>query len=262
MRRRERVGYAPQGVLAVGATALILLLSACTSNGDAAPAASSTPTESPSTVSFEKGETVSGVGPTTYPGVDFALAEGARSIAIEFECSGGATFYVEVGDSMALGQAQVEGSCEGATTLAWPITDRTGHTLGVTLPDDVAWTATPTFSAEEFPYDAAIEADCEAFASVSSELSNADMGYTYYEAIDADEWAARIAGAEPRLRALVEDAESELREQFGALESVVSDPGRQVGHAITAAGYEIMAEISRTCNVNQTPLITMGEFGG
>lgn len=263
MGRRERAHRATRGMLAVGGAILAVALSACTSPGGPVPAASDTPSQSPAAAPFaEKGEPVSGVGPTGFPGIDFPLAAGAKSVTIVVECTGGTTYSVELGDSMGLGQAPLEGVCDGETTLAWPIVERTGPTLVVNAQDGVEWTATPTFSTEEFAYDAAITADCEAFASIYSELFNADAGYTYYQAIDADEWAVRVAGAEPRLRALVADAESDLGERFARLESTVSDPGREVGYAITRAGNDIVMEIARACNVNHTPLITTSEFGG
>jgi hypothetical protein len=250
-------------MLAVDGAILAVALSACTSPGGPAPAASDTPSESPAAAPFvEKGEPLSGVGPTGFPGIDFPLAAGAKSVTISFECTGGTIYSVELGDSVGLGQAPLEGVCDGETTLAWPIVDRTGPALVVNMQDGVEWTATPTFSKEDFAYDAAITADCEAFAAVYSALNNADLGYTHYQAIDPGEWAERVAEAEVGLRALVAEAQSSLGRQFAEFESVVSDPGREVGLAIPPKGYDVINRIHPTCNINHTPVIVLGEFGG
>ncbi len=219
-----------------------------------------TPTAAATSLSTSAG--VSGTGPTGFPGVDFPLEEGARSVSVEFDCASG-RYAVELSDSMMLGQAPYSGECAASpVTLAWPITDRTTETLSVTVADGVGWRATPTFSDEEFASDAAVAADCEQFSPIYSAFMNADQGYTLYAKLDADEWAARVDEASAELGSLAGSSQSELREIFEQLAPLVSARVDQVGEIL---GPELRAPISAInddCNANQTPLVLYGEFGG
>lgn len=208
------------------------------------------------------GDPVSGRGPTEpFPGVAFPIFEGSRSVVVELECVGGGPFSVELGDSMMLGQAPLSGMCDGTSRLAWPITERTGSTLYVRVGDGVDWTATPTFSAEEFVYDAAITVDCEGFSEVYSALWNADSGLAL-QAIDEAEWSERVDQATADLRALATSAQSELGAAFAELHVVVTDPGRTVGMILNDATVPSIDTITVACNANHTPVITTAEFGG
>lgn len=205
---------------------------------------------------------VSGVGPTGFPGVDFPIPADARSLVLTFECAGGGDFTVELGDSMMLGQSPLSGICVGETELAWPIGDKTAPTLGVTVAEGIEWMATPTFSSEEFSFDAALKAECEQFSDVYSALMNADTGYTQYGAFDAAEWTSRVDRASTQLGALATASSSPLGGAYAQLRAVVDDPERSVGAALTAEAQSPIGEISEACGANQTPLILKAEFGG
>ncbi|WP_396641334.1 hypothetical protein [Microbacterium sp.] len=208
-------------------------------------------------------DAISGVGPTGFPGVDLPIPAEARSVAVTFECDGGEPFSLELGDSMMLGQAPLSGTCDGESELTWPITAKTGPTLGVFVADGVAWVATTEFSTDEFVVDAALTSDCTRFSDVYSALLNADTGYTQYNAFDETEWALRVDAASAELEDLANTAESSLREEFARMSRAVSDPTRAVGSAVTtAAAQELTGPIGEACAVNQTPVIIQSEFGG
>lgn len=243
----------------VGAlVAASVVLAGCAGQAMGAPASTATPTVSatPSPAG------ISGTGPTGFPGVDFPLEAGARSVSVEFACSSGA-YSVELSDSMMLGQAPVSGECAaGTATLTWPITERTTETLSVTVAEGVDWTAVPTFSDESFATDATIAADCEQFGPIYSAFMNADQGYTFYGELDADHWAARVDEASAELGSLAGSAQSELRESFERLVPLVSARADQVGQVMHPDLDGPLSAINAACNANQTPLIVQGEFGG
>ncbi|MDX2375430.1 hypothetical protein M4I32_01265 [Microbacterium sp. LRZ72] len=239
----------------------VMLLSGCASRvaGTVADAASATPEP---TAADPGPSAVSGEGPTEFPGVDFAIPDEAASVVVEFECTGGGDFSVELGDSMMLGQAPVTGSCAGTQELSWPITAETGPTLYVVVPEGVEWVATPEFSASAFAEDEALTGECEQFSEVYSALVNADTGYTQYDAFDATEWASRVDAAAAGLETLAAEAPSMRAEAYAQIEQAVSDSGRTVGAALSPETQGPIGEIMRACNGNQTPVVIAAEFGG
>ncbi|MHC2998469.1 hypothetical protein OB08_04005 [Microbacterium sp. HJ5] len=205
---------------------------------------------------------MSGTGSTPeFPGVDFPIPAGAQSVVIAFSCNGGEHFSVELGDSMALGQAPLSGTCDGTRSLTWPVSEQTGATLYVVVADGVDWMAAPTFLTAPFAYDEALTADCASFAEISSALFNADEGFTTYQAFGEDEWRARVDAASADLQELAEAAESELADEFSDLQGIVADPARTPG-AWVAGTEGANAAIQQACNANQTPVVTVAEFGG
>ncbi|MDF2561017.1 MAG: hypothetical protein K0R99_2463 [Microbacterium sp.] len=248
---------------AVGASvfgALVLTLVGCTAvEREAGP----TPTPTVETVVqvSTSGPAITGTGPTEpYPGVDFPLPDHARTVTIDFECEGGLNFHIELGDPMAAGDAALRGTCDGITSLTWPVTDETAPKLFVWTPDGVAWSATPHYSTAEFIRNEAITAECEAFSAVYSELSNADIGLTEYQAFDEAEWKRRVDAAAAELETLADTSETTMAEPFDALLTWVRDGGHAPGTLVT--DVSLIDPISDTCNTNHTPLILMGEFGG
>lgn len=261
-RRPVRTRMATALLLAV----LMLGASGCASSAGNATADTASPSPEPSasvSVTAAAGEAVSGNGPTeSFPGIAFPIPDDARSVVIDFECAGGGHFTVELGDSMMLGQAPLSGICDGPTRLAWPVTDRTGSTLGVGVAEGVDWVATPTFSSADFVYDPALTAECERFSQVYSALTNADAGLTHYQAFDEAEWTARVDQAAADLGTLATSAQSALGESFAQLQAIVSDSSRTVGFSLSADTQAPIATINAACNTNHTPVIVMAEFGG
>jgi hypothetical protein len=246
--------------VAGASAALVLMLAGCTpAEPEAGPAP--TPTgETMVSVSVD-GPEIAGTGPTQpYPGVDFPLREGMRSVTIDFTCEGGGPFQIELGDPMTLGQATLGGTCDGTTELVWPITDETGPTLNVWVADDVEWTAIPHFSTAEFVRDEAITSECKAFSTVYSALSNADIGFTEYQAFDEAEWTRRVDAAAVELEALAKASETTMSDAFGALLTWVRGDGHTPGALLHDTS--LIDPISDACNTNHSPLILMGEFGG
>lgn len=251
----ERFRAAVVGAAVVAAACL----SGCASSAPASSAVQQTPT--PTSAPLGIAAPVTGVGPTGFPGVDFVIPAGARSVAVSFTCAGGGVFTVELGDSMMLGQAPVSGICNGVTEHSWPITEQTSHTISVMVPDGVKWTATPTFSTDGFPFDTALSADCAQFALVYSEFMNADTGYGIGE-VDAAEWTSRVDGAASELESLASNSRSTLTDAFSEFHRIVTDSGRTVGAVVMTRGATPFDEITAACNANQTPLVLQGEFGG
>ncbi len=243
-----------RGMLIAGFAAASLVLAGCAGQAPGAP--TSTASASPSHAG------VSGTGPTGFPGVDFPLEAGARSVAVEFECSSG-IYTVELSDSMMLGQAPYSGECASSpATLTWPITERTNETMSVTVAEGVEWMATPTFSEDDFSTDATLAAECVQFAVIYSAFTNADFGYTFYEELDADQWAVRVDEASTELGALAGSAQSELRENFEQLVPLVSARTDEVGELLSPELQAPISAIRKACDANQTPLILQGEYGG
>ncbi|MGW9159700.1 hypothetical protein [Microbacterium sp. NPDC055665] len=246
--------------LASASAVLAVMLAGCTV---AEPQAAPTPTPTVETVVqvSTSGPAITGTGPTDpYPGVDFPLPDHARSVTIDFECEGGTNFHIEVGDPMATGEAALGGTCDGITSLTWPVTESTAQKLFVWTPDDVEWTATPHYSTAEFIRDQAITTECEAFSSVYSAFSNADIGFTGYQAFDEAEWKRRVDAAAAELEALADTSETTMAEPFDALLAWVRGDGYTPGAVLHDTS--LIDPISDTCNTNHSPLILMGEFGG
>lgn len=246
------------GILIGGLAAASIALAGCAGQALGAPTPTVSTSESPSTPPAG----LSGTGPTGFPGVEFALEAGSRPVSVEFTCVGG-RYTVELSDSMMLGQAPLSGECAASpVTLTWPITDRTTETLSVIVDEGVDWTATPTFSDEEFAANAAVTADCERFGVIYSAFMNADQGYTLVGVLDSDDWTSRVEQASTELGALAALAQSELRQSFEQLVPLVATRTDQVGEILSPDMQAPISAISTACDANQTPLILLGEFGG
>lgn len=252
--RRHRLAASAVLVLAV-------VLSGCATATGAAP--TPVPSQPSPSGTPQAAQPVSGTGPTAaFPaGAALPIPAGAHSLTVDFACTGGGRYEVELGDSMMLGQSPLRGTCDGTHQLAWPLTARTQGVLHVTVPGGVAWAATPHFSSDEFQADAGLTADCKAFSAVYSALTNADEGFTQYKAFGADEWTTRVDQAATDLATAAKASTPALRAQFASLLAIVSAPSRSVGSVLAGTGDPI-AQISRACDTNQTPVVVTAEFGG
>lgn len=259
MRRREWAA----------AAALALLTTGCTATADASPPIDESPTASaPSlsptvaTAAMPEPETVTGVGPVAdYPGVDISIPEGARSVVVDFECSGGERFYVEMRDGMGADSGFLQGMCDGAHQFAWPITVSPAPSFYVSVVDGVEWSAVLQFSADEFGYDEAIVANCKAYGPAISGVSNADLGLTQYNAFDEAEWTRRVDASADAVEELVASSQSSLAGTLAEVHAAITDPAREVGN-LSPAVSAIDGPIVEACNANHTFIYLTGEFGG
>lgn len=243
----------------VALTGAALLASGCaTAAGPSAAPTSSATEDHPS--SDIAGETVTGKGPTGWPGVQFPIPGEARSVSIELSCDGNGYYSVELGDSMATNLATISGMCGAEEPLSWPVSKETVPSIAVTVDEGVRWTATSRFSTAEFPRDAAVTADCAAFTDVYSALINADQGFNNYDAFDETAWLARV-----------EDASSQLAELAAASTSTLAVPLAEMGATVASASEagtallgtdDALTQIGTACNANQTPYFVKAEFGG
>lgn len=245
----------------IGLAALTIALTGCTAvepAGEPAP----TPTGETTVELSMNGPAITGTGPTDpYPGVDFPLQEGMRSVTIDIECTGGGLFSAEVGDSMMLGQAPLRGTCDGITSLVWPITEKTGPTFHIWVPDGVEWTAKPHFSTAEFVRDEALTSECEAFGEVYSALWNADSGYLTYQAFDETEWKARVDAAAVGLESLVKTSDTVMADSFA--EVLTALHGEKAAPGVWLSDSSALLDpITDTCNTNHSQMILRAEFGG
>lgn len=245
--------------LVAALVAATFALSGCATTTGAAPSPSASASDETAATSTA-GTTVTGTGATGWPGLDFPLPAGARSVSIDFTCEGAGHYVVEFGDAMAENTSPISGTCGAPAALAWPVDAKTRPSIAVTVDDGVAWTATPLFSTAEFVRDAAVTADCAAFVDVYSALMNADQGYTQYKAFDAATWTTRVTAASSQLAALAAASTSSLKGPLTSMSQTVStatEPGTaQAGIA------DDVAQIGAACNANQTPYFIKAEFGG
>lgn len=247
---------------AVAVTLLAITLSGCTagtSSADPTPAVTPVAADPPS--GQLSADPITGTGPSPYPGTAFPLNDGARSVVVEFACEGGHPFSVELGDSMAQGQAPLSGTCDGLSELAWPLTGRVTSTLSIVIPEGVEWSATPLFSTAPFPTDPLIAIECEAFSTPLSAIVNAESGFTTYAAFDVAEWERRMDGAAERLDQLADLSTTVLADSFAQLAEVAADRDRIPGDLLISTDGAVSA-ISEACNQNQTPFSILAEFGG
>lgn len=249
---------------AVSTTLVALALGGCTFDSST-DSTESSPASSPAAVNPPSeqlsGEIITGSGPIPYPGTTFPLHDGARSVVIEFACEGGHQFWVELGDSMAQGQSPLNGTCDGLSELAWPVTGQASTTLSIVIPEGVEWSASPLFSTEEFFIDPDLEAECERASVSLSALSNAEFGFTVYEAFDEAEWASRLDGAATGFAALAAESSTSLAIPFEQLAATASSPDRVPGELLTRTQDATM-QITTTCAANYTSIFMLAEFGG
>lgn len=239
--------------------AATIVLSGCATTIGAAPSPSASASDE-ATATSTAGATVTATGATGWPGLDFPVPAGARSVSIDFTCEGVGPYVVEFGDAMAENTSPISGTCGAPSSLAWPVDAKTQPSIAVTVDDSVAWTATPLFSTTEFVRDAAVTADCAAFVDIYSALMNADQGYSQYKAFDAATWTTRVAAASSQLAALAAASTSSLKGPLTSMSHTVST-ATEPGTAQAGIADEV-AQIGAACNANQTPYFIKAEFGG
>lgn len=250
-------------MLAGGIAALAIALSGCGAASDGPTAdATPTPTVTAEVVAVDlSAEPISGVGPTwPHPGVPFPVPEGARSVTLDVECTGGERFEIGVLTAMSLDNVQLARTCTGLQSLDWPVAKSASPTLYIWVPDGVAWTVTPHFSADEFETDETIAAECAAFGEIYSALMNADQGYGTYQAFGLDEWTARVDAAAADLDELAASSETSMAPGFTQLLEMMRSPERIPGEIST--GVILNDLIGDACGVNHTPMVVNAEFGG
>jgi len=238
------------------AACFIALLSGCTPG----PASAVDPTSDPEPFAAQ---TLSGEG--TAEGtvaVPLEIPTKARSATIDFGCTGRDRFFsVELGDTMAHGGAPLVGLCDGVRRLAVAVDPSNPPALNVMVPEGVRWVATVTFSPEEFHGDPAVTTDCADYSQVFSTLSNADIGYSHYDAVDEPTWRARVAESATSLTDAGSRSETLLAPLFADFGTALTDPSLVVGDAL-ARTQDIGYLIARICDANQSPIIVTGEYGG
>lgn len=237
--------------------AAALLLSACAGGGESV---GTEPTVEPPVLEIVDAtpSVLTGVGPEFEKPIMLDIPEGSNSFHIEFDCEGPGEFVVQFGDMWEATAGSHRGECSTSSDFAWPITESFRSTLRIVVHDDASWTLRPTFSPMAFISDQAIGDDCAAFIPVVSDLSNADFGYRYYNAVDEDEWRERIALATAELDALVSSAESELKDVFAEVRATL---GTDVGMALDSA-YDAITTVHTACSRNHTAVYYISEFGG
>jgi len=206
-------------------------------------------------------EPITGVGPRMETPIELEVPDGAQSLSVEFRCEGSEGFLVEYGDPMIDGIGSFFGDCNTESSFTWPIRPNIRPALFVLVDTEAEWTMVPTLSAVPFVSDPAVEADCAGYVEVISAYHNADSGYSFYDAVTADEWAERVETAGLLLTALIDSAESELVESFQSILEGVSASGVEAGQALMRAADD-MRDVQRACDRNHTPMYIQAEFGG
>lgn len=243
------------------AALVVVVVSGCST--PSGTATSPGPSETPMATSGLAVEVLSGLGagfaePTTHP---LTVPDEAQSVVVQFGCAGGHDFFVEVGDSMMLGQSPISGVCDGLSYLSLPIEGGSDTSVRVSIPEGVRWVAQTSYSREPFESDPTLAQECEAFAGSYSALFNADQGFSEYQEVTAEEWEVRVDAAAAELDATAENSSSILRELLIDLQSVVTREDKEVGSALNSADEAVTLAI-KICGANQTPVVISAEFGG
>lgn len=189
------------------------------------------------------------------------VPDDAQSVVVQFGCAGGHGFFVELGDSMMLGQSGISGMCDGLESLSLPIDGGSNTSMRVSLPEGVRWVAQTSFSREPFENDAQLTQDCEQFSRSYSALVNADEGFAQYGVLTAEEWQSRVDAAAEMLAEAAGSSSTMLGEILIDLQRIVTRGDREVGGALNGA-EEAVTLVTTICGTNQTPVVISAEFGG
>ena len=267
--RARRAGLS----LVIAATAA-LLLTGCVSTaveagGEARPtekAAVTAPAPSPSmppAPAVISTQLISGVGPRAEDGVPLDVPPGTRSVLVHLSCDPAERFTAELGDSMMLGQAPLSGPCDDARTLAWPWEARSTGVLTLWMAPEAEWEASVTNSSEPFPQDPVLVSECETYSNVYSQVTNADAGFGFYAAFDADEWNRRVDAAASLVDTLASSSTSVLAPYFRSMHTVLAErspiPG---GMTEVQEFWQGANPISEICATNHSEVYVLAEFGG
>ncbi|GAA4358393.1 hypothetical protein [Microbacterium rhizosphaerae] len=199
-------------------------------------------------------------------GATMPIPAGARSVVVDFQCTGGTFFEVGFGDrttrgnAMMLDDAPYHGRCGGTKEFAWPVVAGMDGTLHVLIPANADWTAVPHFSTDEFTRDAAVTMDCKKFSWVAGELSDADNGYLT-KAFGADEWRTRVDQAATDLAAQAASSQSPLKGLLTQLVPRLRDPALKPGSSQSVT-QPIGTQVGDACTANQTEFVIQAHFGG
>lgn len=204
----------------------------------------------------------------SWPGVEFGgtgpssesitVPKGAKSIVIDFVCTGG-IFTLGMGGQM---EEDRSGACGGTRSYHLPLTGSRTLVVSVFLADDVSFGLTSVFSASMAEPDPAIAADCEQLSSITSSLHNARQGVALGD-VTLDEWTASVEQADADLVALAETAVGIIGQQASALSAVIAE-GHAHPDAFFARPQYLAASTlaSQVCEDNGTPLTILDEYGG
>ncbi len=194
--------------------------------------------------------------------VPLQVPKDAQSATVEFGCAGrGQFFSVELGDTMAHGGAPLVGLCDGVRRLTAAVDPAITPALRVLVPDGVRWVATVSFSTDTFQSNAAIAKDCADYSPLFSTLSNADVGFSHYDAIDEPTWRANVRGAADALIDIGARSETLLASLFTDFGAALNDPELVVGDSLENTN-DISYLIARICDANQSPIVITGGYGG
>jgi hypothetical protein len=183
------------------------------------------------------------------------IPAGARSVVVDFQCTGGAWYRVDLGDATTpgnatmLSEAPYHGMCGGVKKLAWPLPARTED-----------WSAAPHFSTDDFKRDAAVTTDCKKFSWIMGELSDADSGYGM-KAFGADEWRTRVDQAATELAAAASASQSPLKGALAQLEPLLRAPSLPAGSTLSVA-QPTATQVGNACTANQTVFVVQAHYGG
>lgn len=265
LARERRAALTRRFWVAAAGAALAVALSGCDSGGaDTAPEPSTAaPSPSPSAMTWTA-EPITGRGSSeALPEGPVPVPDGARSVVMEFTCTGGGGYVAQFGNSMEQGHGPLTGYCDGTHELAWSVSAITGSALSVQVAPDVEWSAIPHFSTEELEFDKTLTAECESFSAIYSALMNADSGFLHHRAFGTAEWGARVTQAAADLDALAAASATSLAEPLQQLHEVVIAPDVVPGslRAMPASDASFAA-IGVTCIANHSPIILSAEFGG
>ncbi|MFY9712154.1 MAG: hypothetical protein WAK00_01665 [Microbacterium sp.] len=245
----------------------VLALCGCSASPPASeesPSPTPTPTPEVTTeiVLTRDGPPLDGTGSHLPISVALAAPEGDfRSLSLDFACTGGGEYLLELGNEASPGRTTRRGICEGTATFLFSFYPASDDRLGLIIGDGTAWNAAPQYSTAAFTPDPAIKADCEAFGPVYSAIFNADAGFSDYADIDEAEWNERVDAASDDLEALAAASESPLAESFAELVPVLRSPDRIAGDLLRSPD-PLNRRISDVCAANETLPTIEAEYGG
>ena len=226
---------------------LVAVLAGCTAAPDPEPVIDAVAVVMPEPV------VVSGQGEQT---ADLTVPDGAESLQVRLACTHGRYSVSSTSDfsSMIVGES---GECGGGKSFVVPLPSSESMPVSITVEPDATVVAELLFSPQPIRMDTNLAEDCEALGEVQSHFMNADAGYVADD-LDAAGWRDRMDEGVAVLDGMTPTP------LFAEQVQLVAQWARTASEAGIAQRQQPRnaALMGSHCDLNNTELILMAEYGG